>query len=223
MKVNEIFTSIDGEVNNWGQGIMSTFIRLQGCNLKCSYCDTKYAQSTDQPYQSMSVKSIIEKIDSIGCKKITITGGEPFLQIEELQLLCRLLLIYNFNISIETNGSINIPAWAKTSDNISLVIDYKLEFADKMEINNFNMLCDRYWIKFIIGSDNDFYRALSIIDSFKRQGFFISGKPKIAFSPIFGKVEPKELVELIKINKKWDITLNLQLHKFIWEPQKRGV
>lgn len=130
---------------------------------------------------------------------------------------------YNFNISIETNGSINIPAWAKTSDDISLVIDYKLEFADKMEINNFNMLCDRHWIKFVIGSDNDFYQALSIVDSFKGQGFFISGKPKIAFSPIFGKIQPKELVELIKINKRWDIILNLQLHKFIWEPQKRGV
>ena len=110
IKINEIFTSIDGEVNRYGQGGLTTFIRLAGCNLQCSYCDTKQAQAMDTGVD-MTIDEITERIE---VSKVTITGGEPLCQKDELIELINSLCFTDIRVTVETNGSLIIPYKAIT-------------------------------------------------------------------------------------------------------------
>lgn len=208
---------MDGEVNTWGQGKLSTFIRLQGCNLIpfCHYCDTKYAQDKNQGTE-MKLSDIITTVYNIGCNKVTITGGEPFLQKEDLQKLCRSLLNWDFKISIETNGSIPIPNWMVLGSDLCLVVDYKLDFEDKMIEDNFINLYHDHWIKFVIQSEEDYNRAIEKVHYLRKRGC----EAKISFSPCFSQGENKNLPARFLVNKliedkEWDIITNIQIHKII--------
>ena len=103
MRVNEIFRSINGEVNSIGQGSFCTFIRLAGCSLRCSYCDTEYAQDPKSG-REMSVEEIITEVKNLGCRNVTITGGEPLDQRLDLHYLLQKLWFSKHNIVVETNG-----------------------------------------------------------------------------------------------------------------------
>ncbi len=129
MNVTEIFTSIDGEVNHFGQGVMTTFIRLAGCNLACSYCDTPKAHHAGK---QMTIPTILLNVIELGCRKITITGGEPLLQAEETLPLIDILTTEGYDVSIETNGTLYIPLSYIRYENVSWVVDYKLDYEDKM-------------------------------------------------------------------------------------------
>lgn len=217
MKVYSIFPSIDGEVNKWGQGVLTTFVRMAGCNLRCIYCDTKYAQNICAE-NDISVLKVLENIESVGCKKVTITGGEPTLQFDELTNLINKLCDLKYNISVETNGTSKITS---TSDNVCWIVDYKLPSSGMerfMEINNFLSLKESDFVKFVIGSEQEFFYALDIVSKLKS----LNCLAKIAFGVLYNEFSTKQMIDLLITNKKYDIIINTQLHKYIWSDLKYG-
>ena len=220
LNVNEIFRSIDGEVNAWGQGCLTTFIRLQGCNLFCAFCDTKYAQDRDKKMHEMSVEDILRVIPK---GKVTITGGEPLLQKKTVKLIMELMNL-GIKVSVETNGSIPIPKITGTDFDLRLswVIDYKLHVADKMYMNNFWNATSQDWIKFVIENASDFEKAVNIVEALKGGNC----KARIALSPVMKNADiwPAQwLAEQIIEKGLNDVVFNLQIHKLIWPSKKEGI
>lgn len=220
MKVVEIFGSIDGEGKRTGQ--LTTFIRLAGCNLRCCYCDTKYSFDTDQA-KNMSIDEIILDCKKIGYHNITLTGGEPLLQ-KDSDLLIISLCNNGFQVNVETNGSINL--WnlieQRELQNLDLffTVDYKClssAMNKHMNIYSFNCLdADKDIVKCVVSNEEDMDDALKYLDEFNK-------KFNIWFSPVFNAIEPKEIVDYIKKHNRQDITVQVQLHKIIWNPDERGV
>jgi len=216
MRVNEIFLSIDGE--GVRAGLPTTFIRLFGCNLVCSYCDTTYSCNMNEKGASfvvMSIEQILEKCDELGCPNITVTGGEPLIH-ENINDLLMQLVEHNYWVNVETNGSI-IPVIHHPY--LFYTMDYKTlssGMTPKMDMNAMNALLDKDVLKFVVGTKDDMHQALEVIMDLK-------SKPQIYFSPIFGKIEPKEIVQFLLDNKLYASKVQLQMHKLIWDPNMRGV
>jgi len=210
--VNEIFASINGEVNKWGQGSPTVFIRLQGCNLKCSYCDTAYAQNiSSADVVNLTIPEILETIESFGIKRVTITGGEPLLQKETFCLINK-LFYDGYQISVETNGSIKIPITPCSHPDICWVVDYKTEFSDKMMKLNYRNLCKDDFIKFVIKDKKDFDDAIGIKNMLQCFGV----RAQFAFSPIGADFKlAGEMTKWILNRKIDDVIVNLQIHKII--------
>lgn len=213
LSVYSIFKSIDGECNSVGQGSLTIFIRLAGCNLRCQYpCDTPYSFKVD-PAMKMSIPDILKKVKSMYIKKVTITGGEPLLQIRDGLLdLITALKNNGYRISIETNGSI---MWSRLdlSSIDCLVVDYKLPSSgmeDKMIPSvHFQDLRKSDFIKFVIMDKPDFMRAIEIYNSFKSWGCAAS----FAFSPVHGGLSPSLLLKWMMDRHLEDGILNIQIHK----------
>ena len=209
MKINEIFYSLQGE-GKW-TGLPNIFIRTTGCNLRCSYCDTKYAYDSGK---EMKIEEILKEISKYSCKFICITGGEPLLQDKILNLI-NTLLEKDYNICIETNGSINIE---KLSDTKSLMIslDIKCPSSDMHEKNffrNITFLKKKDQLKFVIKNKKDYDYAKKILEDYKPAC-------DVFFQPVWG-ADPVNLADWI-INDKLNVKLGLQLHKIIWDEQ-RGI
>lgn len=203
--INEIFISIAGEINKWGQGTLTTFIRTQGCNLKCSYCDTKQAQSKSHNINFMSIEEAIQKVEDLGCPKITITGGEPLLQ-ENTEYLIHRLISKRFLVSVETNGTYLLPAASSHLENLNYIVDYKLEYKNRMI--DLSQLPARHWIKFVTEGEKSFREALKVKRKLREKGC----KARIAFS---STKDHKGLIERLIEEKEWDVVVNIQLHKLI--------
>ena len=218
-EVVEKFVSINGEGQRAGQ--LAVFIRFKGCNLNCGYCDTKWANEPFAPFESMNEDEIYSYIMSTGVKNITLTGGEPLLRDNIGVLLERLGKDDTLNVEIETNGSVLIEPFASIVKRPSFTLDYKLggsgmERFMKTENYKFLQKCDT--VKFVVSSVNDLERAAEIIKKYE-----LSQKCGVYLSAVFGKIEPAEIV-LFMIDKKLNnVNLQLQMHKFIWDPNKRGV
>jgi 7-carboxy-7-deazaguanine synthase len=208
MKIAEIFNSIDGECNPWGQGSFSTFIRTYGCNLSCDYCDSKYALRLESAVD-LTVKEIIKKVKDIGCKKITITGGEPLLQ-KEIVVLINALLDNHYRVSIETNGTIEPPI-RTVNWPISYIVDYKLNYEDRMNEKAFIYLNNKDFVKILIENETDILKAESIKNEFLKKGC----KARFFIGPVFGKITPQEIIKFIQENKLFDLSLNVQIHKLV--------
>lgn len=209
MKVYSIFVSIDGEINKFYQGCFSTFVRLSGCNIQCVYCDTRYALLPSSG-RDMSVNQLIQRVGELGCKKVTITGGEPLLQKDELEQFCIELHRLGYNISIETNGTIIPPQdW-----HVNWVVDYKLpssgEFA-RMRDACFIDLDGDDFVKFVVGGDLDYELAIDVMRRFQNKGC----KAKFAFSPLHGRLAPAVLTGWMIKDRLFGCLLNVQLHKYI--------
>ena len=223
LNVIEIFTSIEGEGKR--AGLPAIFVRLEGCNLRCSYCDTKYSYDEEgrQNCKKMELDEVVQEIRKKGIKNVTITGGEPLIQ-EQVFDLAATLCTYNYHINIETNGTINVQDVRDAIDIIDttglfFTVDYKCPSSgsnNKMDINNFKdlMWCDV--LKFVVGNREDLETAKKVIEE-------INTKAKIYFSPVFGEIEPKEIVQFLLENEMYNCRVQLQLHKFIWPPEQRGV
>lgn len=215
MIVNEIFSGIDGEVNAFGQGHRSVFVRLSGCNLCCPYCDTKSAQSDYG--DTYTPEQLLTAIADFGVSKLTITGGEPLLQKSELIKFID-MLSKDFKVTIETNGTIEIPEPLVRS-NIFFIVDYKLfyQFDVKEFIDKFQNLRKFDFVKFCITNDREYKQAVDTYTELKaklRCGF--------AFSPIFEKdslssIVADDFVDFIdRFSKdRIDAVLNVQLHKLL--------
>lgn len=218
-KVVEKFTSINGEGRLAGQ--LAVFIRFAGCNLNCSYCDTSWANSSNVPCELMSAEEIHEHIKSTGVKNVTLTGGEPLLQEGIIELLEKLSKDDNLNVEIETNGSIPLDKFCGLDNPPSFTMDYKLPSSNmehRMLISNFNHLTDKDTVKFVVGSTGDLKKARQIMEEYG-----LPGKAGTYVSPVFGKISMDEIVEFMKDNNMNGVNLQVQLHKIIWDPNKRGV
>lgn len=218
-KVVETFVSINGEGVKAGQ--LAVFIRLWGCNLNCSYCDTAWANQQSTVYTEMTELEIYDYIKETGVKNVTLTGGEPLLNHNVIDLLSLLTKDSQLSVEIETNGSIDLSGYAKVSDNLSFTMDYKLSgsgMQSHMLVSNFNILTKKDTVKFVAGSIEDLECAKEIINKYQ-----LIDKCHVYLSTVFGKIDLKNVVDYMIENKMNKVTLQLQMHKIIWEPNKRGV
>ena len=221
MRVVEIFDSIDGEGIRAGQ--TATFIRLAGCNLRCSYCDTAYAlygEDVKCEYTEMTPDEIADKVKF---SRVTLTGGEPLIHAG-VKTLIDLLLSREIEVNIETNGAADISDFVTDDENLFFTIDYKLPSSgecEKMLWSNFLKLKPRDVVKFVIGSDEDIEKMREIILKLKSE---LSELPHIFAGVVFGQYKPAELVNrIISDEALHDMRLQLQIHKVICNPDERGV
>lgn len=217
--VAETFVSINGEGVYAGQ--LAVFIRLYGCNLSCSYCDTAWAKDALGHGKTMSELDIYEYIKETGIKNVTLTGGEPLIHHGIGDLLSLLLLDEELRVEVETNGSADLSNYQRETNALTFTMDYKLPesgMEDAMQLSNFDYLKQKDTVKFVAGSRKDLERAVEIIARYK-----LSGRCHIYFSTVFGKLSLSDAVEFMKQNRLNDVTLQLQLHKIIWGSDAVGV
>jgi 7-carboxy-7-deazaguanine synthase len=210
LKVNEIFYSIQGESSK--AGIPCVFIRLTYCNLRCSYCDTEYAFYKGY---DCSTESILEEIKKYGCNLVEITGGEPLFQIESYNLL-KELCDNDYEVILETGGSLSIK---EVDNRVKIILDLKCPSSKMMRKNlyeNLIYLKPVDEIKFVIGNREDYEWAKRIIEEYGIH------KKQVLLSCVFDLLQPEELVNWI-LEDKLNIRFQLQMHKYIWHPLKRGV
>lgn len=213
MRVNEIFYSIQGE-SSWA-GLPCAFVRLTGCNLRCSYCDTRYAYGEGA---ELGIADILEQVAGYGCSLVEITGGEPLLQADT-PLLIRALLGKGYQVLLETNGSLDIGI---LDARCHIIMDFKLPQSGAVAQNrreNLHLLKKGDELKFVIGGREDYDYAGRIM---KLIPLDIRGEIVINFSPLFGMIEPRLLADWI-LADRLPVRLHLQLHKIIWPPEMRGV
>ncbi|MBE5905822.1 MAG: putative 7-carboxy-7-deazaguanine synthase QueE [Lachnospiraceae bacterium] len=224
-KVVEKFVSINGEGQNAGK--IAAFIRFAGCNLNCSFCDTKWANCTDAPYEEESAAQIVEYIKTKNVRYVTLTGGEPLLREGIPELTRALLEIEGLTIEFETNGSVSLAEMdavrrgRKAEDRVLFTMDYKLIVSgmeEHMKKDNFAYLLPKDTVKFVVGSKADLERMRKII-----KAHALSNRCALYVSPVFGQIEAAEIVDYIIENQLNEVTMQLQMHKFIWDPDKRGV
>ncbi len=211
LKVNEIFHSIQGESSRAGEPCV--FIRLTGCNLRCSYCDTEYAfyEGSDK-----SIDEILNEVKIYNCNLVEVTGGEPLLQDECFELLNRLCTL-GFEVMLETGGSLPVD---KVDDRVKIILDMKCPSSGMVKKNlyaNLKWLKPADEVKFVIGSREDYEWSRAIVEEYG-----LAGKQTVLFSPVFGAVEPVRLAEWI-LEDRLKVRFQLQMHKYIWDPNKRGV
>ena len=216
LEVVERFVSINGEGAHAGE--LAAFIRFKGCNLCCSYCDTSWANEPDAKASPTSVEELVSWVKAVNVRNVTITGGEPLLQKDIEPLVAALK---DYRVEIETNGSMPLSRLAEIEHRPVFTMDYKLPGSGMeryMNTANFALLNSHDSVKFVVGSEEDLNRAAEIIDRFK-----LIDRCHVYFSPVFGKIEPARIVEFMTERNLNGVRIQLQLHKFIWAPDKRGV
>ncbi|MEO8167861.1 MAG: 7-carboxy-7-deazaguanine synthase QueE [bacterium] len=211
LTINEIFHSIQGESSY--MGLPCVFVRLTGCNLRCSWCDTEYAFYEGS---NMQLNEIVSEVEKYGCKLVEITGGEPLAQ-EAVLLLMTMLCDLNYEVLLETSGSISI---GEVDDRVRRVVDFKCPGSGMEKRNlweNVSHLKSTDEVKFVIGNREDFDWAVEMIHHHN-----IDRRCPILMSPVFSSLEPIDLANWI-LESKINMRFQLQMHKFIWEPETRGV
>ena len=210
--VNEIFHSIQGE--SLYTGIPCIFIRLTGCNLRCTYCDTEYAYSEGE---TKSIESILKEVEQYNCRLVELTGGEPLLQVNT-PLLIEKLLISGYKVLIETNGSIDI---GNLNKNCIKIIDIKCPSSgesQKINFNNINKLSYLDQLKFVIKDKKDYEFTKSFLLKYKPE----IPESNILLSSVAGELDTAKLAEWI-IKDGLNVRLQMQMHKIIWPNIDRGV
>lgn len=218
-KVVEIFESINGEGKKAGQ--LALFIRFQYCNLNCSYCDTKWANSKNSPFTWMSLEEILSLAKEKRIKNITLTGGEPLLQTDIRSLLEAFSKEKQFEIEIETNGSVPLETFRNIENSPSFTIDYKLpesHMEEYMSLENFSSVHRNDTVKFVVSNRKELEKAKEIIEQYS-----LIGKCAVYFSPVFGKIALPSIVDFMKEHHLNGVNMQLQMHKFIWDPEEKGV
>ena len=212
LTVNEIFHSIQGESTHSGRRCV--FVRLTACDLRCSWCDTPYAFTEGR---KMSLDDIVSKVKSFDCPVVEITGGEPLLQKDVYPLMQR-LLDDGLTVMLETGGHISIE---QVPDRVIKVVDVKCPGSGESHRNewsNLERLQPTDEVKFVIQDRVDYEFAREVLNSHRLAGRVAA----ILFSPVHGVLDPKQLAEWI-LADRLDVRLQLQAHKYIWDPQTRGV
>lgn len=219
MLIAETFLSINGE--GLYAGCLAQFIRLAGCILKCDYCDTAWAQEKSAG-KEQSVDAIIDLIKASPADYVTLTGGEP-LAAKDAQVLIRAILEQtDKTLEIETSGAIDLEPFLQAfgdSNRLHFTVDYKLEsshMTDRMILSHYQKLRKGDVVKYVIGTEKDLELALIHLKSWENEATPI-------FSPIFGAIEAARLAEAVKEKGLSRVRVQLQLHKYIWEPTLQGV
>lgn len=218
MKVVETFISINGEGTRAGE--LAVFVRFQGCNLRCSYCDTMWANEADCPYEEKTPEEIDAYIRSTGITNVTLTGGEPLLQKEMPRLLSLLLRDGALRVEMETNGAVSLAPFCGESRPV-FTMDYKLPSSGMekgMICENFPLLEKNDTVKFVSGSMEDLERAAQLIERYD-----LTHRCHVYLSPVFGCIEPADMVQFMTDRRMNEVRLQIQMHKVIWDPDKRGV
>ena len=211
IKVNEIYFSVQGESSR--AGLPCVFIRLTYCNLRCEYCDTEYAFYAGEDYTIGEIVSEVKKYD---CRLVELTGGEPLIQTQALDLMKR-LCDEGYDVMLETGGSLSIQ---DVDRRVMIVMDLKCPTSGMIKKNfyeNINYLKPSDEVKFVIGNREDYEWAKEIIEKYK-----LVGKNNVLMSVVFEELEPPTLVEWI-LEDKLNVRFQLQMHKFIWDPAATGV
>ena len=217
--VVEKFVSINGEGTKAGQ--LAVFVRFAGCNLDCNYCDTKWANKHDVKFDTLTEFEIYDYIKSTGVTNVTLTGGEPLLRDNIENLLRILSSDKSLYVEIETNGSIDLMPYRDISENVSFTLDYKLPGSgmDKyMNLDNYEDLRSKDTVKFVVSHKEDLDKARKIIEEHK-----LTEKCSVYFSPVFGRIEPVDIVNYMIEHKMNKVNMQLQMHKIIWDPEMKGV
>jgi 7-carboxy-7-deazaguanine synthase len=212
VRVKEIYLSVQGESSH--AGLLCAFVRLTGCHLRCTYCDSEFAF---QGGERMSIPSIVEKVSVLKAQMVEVTGGEPLLQPGVYPLM-EALLEKGFKVLLETSGAIDVrlvpPAVHK-------IVDLKTPTSGECDRNDYRVLDSMNQndeLKFVIGSREDYEWSRQQVVERK-----LSAKPYgLLFSTVFGKLSPKDLAEWV-IADKLPVRFQLQLHKYVWDPVARGV
>ena len=211
MKVCEIFRSIQGESTY--AGIPCTFIRLTGCNLRCSYCDTRYAYYEGN---EISEEDIIKQVKSAGINLVEITGGEPLLQKDVYHLIER-MLNDNYKVLIETNGSLSIKEIDRRA---VIILDIKTPgsgMSGKMDMSNLNVIKNIDEVKFVITNKIDYEWSKDIMNKYN-----LFDRCNILVSPAYGILKPEDLAGWM-IEDGLKVRLNLQIHNYIFGSGRRGI
>lgn len=212
LKVNEIYYSIQGE--STFAGLPCVFVRLTYCNLRCTYCDTEYAFYEGK---EMSVSEIVKEVRKYNCNLVEVTGGEPLVQMDECLMLMKQICDEGSEVLIETGGSLTIK---DIDSRVRIIMDLKCPSSGMEKKNlyeNINYLKQKDELKFVIGSREDYDWAVNIINKYN-----LENKCKILFSVVFKKLEPLQLVNWI-LEDNLNVRFQLQMHKFIWHPETKGV
>jgi 7-carboxy-7-deazaguanine synthase len=212
LTINEIFFSIQGE-STWA-GRPCVFVRLTFCNLRCTYCDTEYAFYEGK---KQSLGEIVGAVLAYRCPLVEITGGEPLLQKNVLPLMTT-LADAGCTVLLETSGAHDISA---VDPRVHRIMDLKTPGSGEVERNlwsNLEHLTARDEVKFVIGSREDYDWSCAQL----RQHRLDQRCGAVLFSPIFGRIDPREIVEWI-LADNLPVRFQLQMHKFIWKPTQRGV
>jgi len=210
LKINEIFYSIQGESSY--NGMPCVFVRLTYCNLRCSYCDTEYAFYEGK---DMSIKDILKKVKSYNCKLVEVTGGEPLLQKESIDLMKK-LIEKKYTVMLETGGSLPIKDVPKE---VIKIIDFKCPTSKMDKKNDWSIIkniTEYDEIKFVIGDRNDYNWSKQKIRDYNLENNII------LFSPVYDVLDSKKLSEWI-LEDGLNVRMQIQLHKHIWSSEKKGV
>ena len=212
VEIAEIFRSIQGE-STWA-GWPCTFVRLAGCNLRCVYCDTRYAYEGGS---SMTLDAVLERCAEVSETLVELTGGEPLAQPGCVPLAERLIAL-GHTVLVETNGTLPI---AQLPGAAIKIVDIKCPgsgMSDKTDWGNIPALSKQDEVKFVIGGREDYDWSREVISRYDLG----SRCRAVAFSPVFQALHPRDLAEWI-LADRLHVRLQLQIHKYIWPPSQRGV
>lgn len=213
MRITEIFLSIQGESSYAGRPCV--FVRTTGCNLRCVWCDTEYSFHGGR---TMSVDEIVAEVRRVGgaCRLVELTGGEPLLQ-KEIGILATRLLDGGYEVLCETGGSLPVD---RLPAEVVKIVDVKCPGSGEAEANDWSNLArldpGRDELKFVIADRSDYEWAAGVVRTRDL------GRFTVHFSPAFGRQDPTTLAEWI-LADGLPVRLNLQIHKFLWDPAARGV
>lgn len=218
--VSEIFESIDGE--GYHSGRPTVFFRVVGCNLRCSWCDSKYTYQAEENSKWLSVNDALEEIQKFEIKHVTVTGGEPLLEEnkEWMTEFFRKLLLNGFFIDVETNGAIDYSYWKEEfgASDFILITDWKAPSSgmNKFMLESNLSILDESDIVKIVVTDSDFDEVEKVLKS--------GTEAEIYISPVFNQVTMQKIPEFILKHKEYkNLRCQVQLHKIFWNPDKRGV
>jgi 7-carboxy-7-deazaguanine synthase len=211
LRVTEIFHSIQGESSHAGRPCV--FVRLTGCPLRCTWCDSEYTFSGGT---EMTMDEVLAKVRAYHCPLVEVTGGEPLHQPEAFVLIER-LCAEGYQVLIETSGAIDIST---VDERAHVILDVKCPgsgMTERMHWENLARLTDKDEVKFVIKDRADYEWAREIVKSHK-----LAERCIVLFGPVFGELEPRQLAEWV-LADRLPVRFQLQLHKYVWAPDMRGV
>lgn len=212
LTVNEIYLSVQGESTHVGRPC--TFVRLTACDLRCTWCDTAYAFSGGR---KMSIDEVMAEVERLGCRLVEITGGEPLLQPETTALM-QTMVDWGYEVLLETGGHVPLN---DVPDEVRVIVDVKCPGsgeAERMHWPNLDVLSATDEVKFVIKDRHDFDYARMIVVRHhlnERAG-------AVLFSPVHGVLDPKSLAQWI-LEAGLPVRLQLQMHKYVWGADAKGV